>query len=98
MLGNGEFGSDLLNLDYYCSGLSELGFGWNWKLYVRVIDDYGLFDLIFIDGWVCLLCIKYVILYVKFEGWLVVDNIGDWLWWFGFECMLIVKDVFGMNV
>lgn len=69
----GEIGPDKANPDHYKSGSTELG-PVNFKRYASAIDEYGLFDLILIDGMARASCLKHAISHVKAGGCIVLDN------------------------
>lgn len=69
----GEIGPDKANPDHYKSGSTELG-PVNFKRYASAIDEYGLFDLILIDGMARASCLKHAVSHVKKGGCIVLDN------------------------
>lgn len=69
----GEIGPDKADPDHYKSGSTELG-PVNFKRYASAIDEYGLFDLILIDGMARASCLKHAISHVKAGGCIVLDN------------------------
>lgn len=72
----GEIGPDKANPAHYKSGSTQLG-NVNFKRYVSVIDDYGLFDLILIDGMARASCIHHAFSHVAPGDCMVIDNTGD---------------------
>jgi hypothetical protein len=72
----GEIGPDKGNPAHYKSGSTELG-PVNFKKYASVIDEYGKFDLILIDGMARASCLYHAISHVKEGGCIVLDNVGD---------------------
>jgi len=72
----GSLGNDKANPLHYKSGSTNLG-DVNFKKYVSVIDDYGLFDLILIDGMARASCLVHAISHVSEGGCIVLDNTGD---------------------
>lgn len=72
----GEIGPDKANPLHYKSGSTELG-AINFKRYASVIDDYGLFDLILIDGMARASCLYHAVNHVNPGGCIVLDNTGD---------------------
>jgi hypothetical protein len=71
-----EIGPDPANPLHYKSGSTELG-AVNFKRYASVIDDYGLFDLILIDGIARASCLYHAFSHVAPGGCIVLDNTGD---------------------
>lgn len=71
-----ELGPDKANPMHYKSGSTELG-PVNFKKYASVIDQYGKFDLILIDGMARASCLYHAISHVKPGGCIVLDNVGD---------------------
>lgn len=71
-----EIGPDKANPAHYKSGSTELGLV-NFKKYASVIDQYGKFDLILIDGMARASCLYHAISHVKEGGCIVLDNVGD---------------------
>lgn len=69
----GEIGPDKSNPDHYKSGSTELG-PVNFKRYASTIDEYGVFDLILIDGMARASCLKHAVSHVKAGGCIVLDN------------------------
>lgn len=74
--GPGELGPDKSDPAHYKSGSTLLG-AVNFREYVSIIDDYGLFDLILIDGMARASCIQHAVCHVKPGGCIVIDNTGD---------------------
>lgn len=72
----GEIGPDKANPLHYKSGSTELG-AVNFKRYASAIDDYGLFDLILIDGMARASCLYHAFNHVVKGGCIVLDNTGD---------------------
>ena len=72
----GEIGPNPADPEHYKSGSTNLG-EVNFKRYCKVIDDYGLFDLILIDGMARASCLTHAISHVKSGGCIVLDNTGD---------------------
>jgi len=72
----GEIGPDKANPHHYKSGSTELG-AVNFKRYASVIDDYGKFDLILIDGMARASCLYHAFNHVNPGGCIVLDNTGD---------------------
>lgn len=72
----GEICDDKANPECYKSGSTQLG-KVNFKNYVCAIDDYGLFDLILIDGMARVPCLVHAISHVAPGGCIVLDNTGD---------------------
>jgi len=72
----GEIGPDKANPHHYKSGSTELG-AVNFKRYTSVIDDYGKFDLILIDGMARASCLYHAFNHVNPGGCIVLDNTGD---------------------
>ena len=70
---SGEIGPDKSNPAHYKSGSTELG-PVNFKTYASAIDDYGLFDLILIDGMARASCISHAFSHVVQGGCIVIDN------------------------
>lgn len=66
----GEIGPDKSNPTHYKSGSTELG-AVNFKQYASVIDRYGFFDLVFIDGRARASCISHA---VSHTNCIVIDN------------------------
>jgi hypothetical protein len=72
----GSLGNDSANPSHYKSGSTNLG-DVNFKRYASAIDDYGLFDLILIDGMARASCLHHAINHVNEGGCIVLDNTGD---------------------
>jgi len=72
----GTIGPDPANPAHYKSGSTNLG-DVNFKKYVSAIDEYGLFDLILIDGMARASCIHHAFSHVAPGGCMVIDNTGD---------------------
>lgn len=72
----GEMGPNKANPHHYKSGSTELG-SVNFYKYVNVIDQYGKFDLILIDGMARASCLCHAVGHVKPGGCIVLDNVGD---------------------
>jgi predicted O-methyltransferase YrrM len=72
----GEIGPDKANPLHYKSGSTNLG-DVNFKKYASVIDEYGLFDLILIDGMARVSCLHHAFNHVAPGGCIVLDNTGD---------------------
>jgi len=72
----GAIGPDPANPAHYKSGSTNLG-DVNFKQYASVIDEYGLFDLILIDGMARASCIHHAFSHVAPGGCMVIDNTGD---------------------
>lgn len=72
----GEIGPDKANPTHYKSGSTQLG-NINFKRYASIIDNYGLFDLILIDGMARASCIHHAFSHVAPGGCMVIDNTGD---------------------
>lgn len=74
----GNIGTDYSNPHHYKSYNTELPPA-NFKKYCEFIDNYGVFDLILIDGFARASCIMHAINHVAPGGWLVIDNTDrDW--------------------
>jgi len=73
---DGEIGPDKANPLHYKSGSTNLG-EVNFKRYASVIDEYGLFDLILIDGMARASCLHHAFNHVAPGGCIVLDNTGD---------------------
>lgn len=73
---SGSLGSDKANPSHYRSGSTNLG-DVNFKRYVSVIDSYGKFDLILIDGMTRASCLYRAFNHVAEGGCIVLDNTGD---------------------
>lgn len=71
-----SLGSDPGNPEHYKSASTELG-EVNFRRYVSVIDKYGLFDLILIDGMARASCLAHAFNHIKPGGCIVLDNTGD---------------------
>jgi hypothetical protein len=71
-----SLGNDPANPLHYKSGSTNLG-GVNFKKYASVIDEYGLFDLILIDGMARASCLHHAFKHVAPGGCIVLDNTGD---------------------
>jgi len=71
-----EIGPDKANPAHYKSGSTELG-PVNFQKYASIIDQYGKFDLILIDGMARASCLYHAISHVKPGGCIVLDNVGD---------------------
>jgi len=76
-----EIGPDPSEPAHYRSGSTVLGPGRNWRDYASIIDPYGEFDLVLVDGMARASCINHAVSHVKEGGWLVVDNTGDRPWY-----------------
>lgn len=76
----GEIGPDKANPLHYKSGSTQLG-AVNFKRYASAIDDYGLFDLILIDGMARASCLYHAFNHVAPGGCIVLDNTGDRLYY-----------------
>lgn len=72
----GDIGPDKANPDHYKSGSTELG-PCNFREYASAIDEFGLFDLILVDGMARASCLKHAVPHVKPGGVLVLDNTDD---------------------
>lgn len=72
----GEIGPDKANPLHYKSGSTQLG-PVNFKKYASIIDQYGKFDLILIDGMARASCLYHAVSHVKAGGCIVLDNVGD---------------------
>lgn len=72
----GEICGDKSDTACYKSGSTELG-PVNFKSYASVIDEYGLFDLILIDGMARPSCLAHAYSHVAPGGCIVLDNNGD---------------------
>lgn len=73
---DGSLGGNPANSHHYKSGSTELG-KVNFKRYASAIDDYGLFDLILIDGMARASCLHHAFSHVAEGGCIVLDNTGD---------------------
>lgn len=73
---DGSLGDDKANPLHYKSGSTQLG-AVNFKRYASAIDDYGLFDLILIDGMARASCLFHAFDHVAPGGCIVLDNTGD---------------------
>jgi len=69
-------GNDPANPLHYKSGSTNLG-DVNFKRYASIIDEYGLFDLILIDGMARASCLHHAFNHVAPGGCIVLDNTGD---------------------
>lgn len=72
----GEICGDKSDPCCYKSGSTELG-PVNFKKYASAIDDYGLFDLVLIDGMARVSCLVHAHSHVRLGGVIVLDNTGD---------------------
>lgn len=72
----GEICGDKSDPCCYKSGSTQLG-AVNFKKYASVIDDYGIFDLILIDGVARPSCLAHAFSHVRPGGCIVLDNTGD---------------------
>lgn len=72
----GEICGDKSDPRCYKSGSTELG-AVNFKNYASSIDDYGMFDLILIDGMARPSCLAHAFSHVGLGGYIVLDNTGD---------------------
>lgn len=72
----GEICSDKSDPCCYKSGSTELG-QVNFKKYASAIDDYGLFDLVLIDGMARASCLVHTHSHIRPGGIIVLDNTGD---------------------
>lgn len=72
----GEICGDKSDPGCYKSGSTQFG-PVNFKKYASVIDGYGLFDLILIDGMARASCLVHAIPHVTPGGCIVLDNTGD---------------------
>jgi hypothetical protein len=73
---DGSLGDNQANPLHYKSGSTNLG-DVNFKRYASVIDNYGLFDLILIDGMARASCLHHAFNHVAPGGCIVLDNTGD---------------------
>lgn len=72
----GEICNDKSDPCCYKSGSTELG-PVNFKKYASAIDDYGLFDLVLIDGMARASCLVHAHSHIRPGGVIVLDNTGD---------------------
>lgn len=72
-LSQGTIGSNPANPIHYKSASTELG-EVNFKRYASIIDEYGKFDLILIDGMARASCLYHAASHVAEGGCIVLDN------------------------